>query len=299
MKRLSMILLLGSVSGLAYAQQAKPVDDRQDMSMDDMPGMSMPHQHHDAPPAAASSSALPPNDHIPPPPPQRAMHAMAQHAMDDAMDMHDTGTRGMLLIDRLERTRSTGGDYATAWEGEGWWGSDIDRLWIRSEGERQRGTTQDARIDLLWGHAWTTYWDGQLGIRQDFGSGPRRQWLAVGVQGLAPYWFETQATFYAGEQGRTALRLESSYDVLFTQRLILTPKVELNLYSRNDPQRAIRAGLSEAEAGLRLRYEFSRRFAPYIGVSWAYRRVANAPSNVLFDTAAHETTWIAGIRFWF
>jgi copper resistance protein B len=224
---------------------------------------------------------------------------MAQHSMSDAMDMHDTGTRGMLLIDRLERTRSTGGDNATAWEGEGWWGSDIDRLWIRSEGERQRGTTRDGRIDLLWGHAWTTYWDGQLGLRQDIGDGPKRQWLAVGVQGLAPYWFETQATFYAGEQGRTALRLESSYDVLFTQRLILTPKIELNLYSRNDPQRAIRAGLSEAEAGLRLRYEFSRRFAPYVGVSWAYRRIANAPTDVLFDTAAHETTWVAGIRFWF
>jgi copper resistance protein B len=296
MKRLSMILLLGGVSGLVCAQQAKPVDDMQNMSMDDMPGMSMPHQHHDAPPAAASSSALPPNDHIPPPPPQ---HVMAQHSMSDAMDMHDTGTRGMLLIDRLERTRSTGGDNATAWEGEGWWGSDIDRLWIRSEGERQRGTTRDGRIDLLWGHAWTTYWDGQLGLRQDIGNGPKRQWLAVGVQGLAPYWFETQATFYAGEQGRTALRLESSYDVLFTQRLILTPKIELNLYSRNDPQRAIRAGLSEAEAGLRLRYEFSRRFAPYVGVSWAYRRIANAPTDVLFDTAAHETTWVAGIRFWF
>jgi copper resistance protein B len=296
MKRLLMFLMLCGVSGLAYAQQAKPMDNMQDMPMDDMPGMSMPHQHHDAPPPAASSSALPPNDHIPPPPPQ---HVMAQHAMSDAMDMHDTGTRGMLLIDRLERTHSTGGDNATAWEGEGWWGSDIDRLWIRGEGERQRGVTRDGRVDVLWGHAWTTYWDGQLGLRQDIGNGPKRQWLAVGVQGLAPYWFETQATLYAGEQGRTALRLESSYDLLFTQRLILTPKIELNLYSRNDPQRAIRAGLSEAEAGLRLRYEFSRRFAPYVGVSWAYRRIANASTDVLLDTAAHETTWVAGIRFWF
>ncbi|BDU22607.1 hypothetical protein DYGSA30_40640 [Dyella sp. GSA-30] len=291
-----MFLLLCGVSGLAYAQQAKPMDNMQDMPMDDMPGMSMPHQHHDAPPAAASSLPLPPNDHVPPPPPQ---HVMAQHAMSDAMDMHDTSTRGMLLIDRLERTRTTGGDNATAWEGEGWWGSDIDRLWIRSEGERQRGVTQDGRVDVQWGHAWTTYWDGQLGLRQDIGNGPKRQWLAFGVQGLAPYWFETQATFYAGEQGRTTLRLESSYDVLFTQRLILTPKIELNLYSRNDPQRAIRAGLSEAEAGLRLRYEFSRRLAPYVGVSWAYRRTANAPTDVLLDTAAHETTWVAGIRFWF
>ena len=301
MKRLSIAFLLGSVSSLVCAQQTKPADDMQGMSMDDMPGMSMPHQHHDMPsaPAPASSSVLPPNDHVPPPPPQHVMDAMTQHPMDDAMDMHDTGTRGMLLIDRLERTRTTGGDNATAWEGEGWWGSDIDRLWLRSEGERERNATRDAYVDLLWGHAWTTYWDGQLGLRQDIGNGPKRQWLAVGVQGLAPYWFETQATFYAGEQGRTALRLESSYDVLFTQRLILTPRIEVNLYSRNDPQRAIRAGLSETEAGLRLRYEFSRRFAPYIGVSWTYRRIAGAPSNVLLDTAAHETTWVAGIRFWF
>ena len=294
-----MALLLGSVAGLACAQQAKPADDRQGVSMDDMPGMSMPHPHHDTLPAPASSSALPPNDHVPPPPPGRAMPPMLQHPMHDAMDMQDTGARGMLLIDRLERTRTTGGDNATAWEGEGWWGSDTDRLWIRSEGERQRGTTRDARIDLLWGHAWTTYWDAQLGMRQDIGYGPKRQWIAAGVQGLSPYWFETQATFYAGEQGRTALRLESSYDVLFTQRLILTPKIELNLYSRNDPQRAIRAGLSEAEAGLRLRYEFSRRFAPYIGVTRTYRRVASTPSQVLLDTASNETTWLLGVRFWF
>ena len=299
MRRLSIAMVLGAMSSLACAQQVKPADDMSGMSMDDMPGMSMPHEHHDVAPALASSSALPPNDHVPPAPPRHVMHAMSQHPQQDAMDMHDTGTRSMLLIDRLERMRTTGGDNATAWEGEAWWGDDIDRLWIRSEGERQRDATRDARVDLLWGHAWATYWDGQLGVRQDIGYGPKRQWLAAGVQGLAPYWFETQATFYAGEQGRTALRVESSYDLLFTQRLILTPKLELNLYSRNDPQRAIRAGLSEADAGLRLRYEFSRRFAPYIGVSWAYRRVSGTPSNILLDTATHETTWLVGVRFWF
>lgn len=284
MTRVLAICLLGVLSGAAWAQHAMH-------DMQDMPGMSMPA------PAAASTTTLPPNDHVPPPPPRRPMPSM-MHG-DDAMDMHDNGTRAMLLVDRLERTRSTGGDNAFAWEVEGWWGTDLNRLWVRTEGERDRSATRDGRVDLLWGHAWTTYWDAQLGLRQDIGYGPKRQWLALGVQGLAPYWFETQATFYAGEQGRTALRLETSYDLLLTQRLILTPKIELNIYSRSDPQRAIHAGLSEAEAGLRLRYEFSRRFAPYLGVSRTYRRVTDVPIVVGTDTAKQETVWLAGIRFWF
>ena len=117
------------------------------------------------------------------------------------------------------------------------------------------------------------------------------------MQGLAPYWFETQATFYAGEQGRTALRLEASYELLFTQRLILEPKLELNLYGKDDPQRGVSSGLSDVEAGLRLRYEFSRKFAPYVGVNWTRRYGdAQAPGAPVFH--ARETTWVAGVRWW-
>lgn len=287
----------------------------QSMDMQDMPGMAMPmpmpasheqaaahddmqHAGHDMA-NMQDANALPPNGHVAPPPPQSTPHAMSPSQMTAMMQMDDNAPVGMLLVDRLERSRSTSGDYATRWEAEGWYGSPIDRLWLKTEGERGNNGTQEARIDALWSHAWTSFWDGQLGVRQDIGQGPHRSWLAMGVEGLAPYWFETQATFYVGEEGRTALRLETSYDLRFTQKLILTPKLELNLYGKDDPQRGIASGLSDAEAGLRLRYEISRKFAPYIGVDWA-RRFGDLESLPgMPPVHARETTWVAGVRLWF
>ncbi len=251
------------------------------------------HAGHDM---STMSSALPPNDHVPPPAPATELAPMSPEHMADMMQMHDLATRGMLLFDRLERTRSTRGDYATSWEAQGWYGGDIDRVWLRTEGERSAEGTHDARVDVLWSHAFSTFWDVQGGVRHDFGQGPSRDWLAVGVQGLAPYWFETQATFYAGDGGRTALRLEASYDLRFTQRLILAPELEANFYGKDDPLRGVRSGLSDVEAGLRLRYEFSRRFAPYVGVNWT-RRFADATTRG--GEPAHETTWLLGLRMWF
>lgn len=297
----------------------------QSAGMEDMPGMSMQRAghampsdpqagHHEATKQAASdqahdgmdhsghdmsstdTTALPPNDHVPPSPPQHVMPAMPAEQMHKLMQMDDASVTGMLLFDRLERTRSTSGDYATSWEAEGWLGNPIDRLWMKTEGERGSEGTE-GRVEALWSHAWTSFWDGQLGARQDFGQGPNRQWAAFGVQGLAPYWFETQATFYAGEQGRTALRLEASYELLFTQRLVLEPKLELNFYGKDDPQRGVSSGLSDLEAGLRLRYEFSRKFAPYVGVNWT-RRYGDAQAPGAPALHARETTWVAGVRWW-
>jgi copper resistance protein B len=297
----------------------------QSMDMQAMPGMAMPPSHdaraHDSQnttptqsdtPHAAMDSAnhdghnmpeaptrtLPPNDHVPPPPPQSTPQPMTPAQMSAMMQMDDNAPLGMFLLDRLERTRSTSGDYATRWEAEGWYGNGIDRLWLKTEGERDNTGTQDARVEALWSHAFASFWDWQLGARHDFGQGPDRQWLAIGVEGLAPYWFETQVTFYVGEEGRTALRLETSYDMRLTQRLILAPQVELNFYGKDDARRGISSGLSNVEAGLRLRYEFSRKLAPYVGVDWTRRfgSFDNEPGAAPMH--ARETTWVAGVRIW-
>jgi len=302
----------------------------QSMNMDDMPGMSM-HSHdahagHDKVESAQTTKAvtdhgddadhqgmdhaahvmasgsdqkLPSNGHIPPAPPQHVMPEMSPEQMTTLMQMDDAAPIGMLLFDRLERSRSTRGEYATHWEMEGWWGNAINRVWLKTEGERGREGTQDGRVDVLWSTAWTSFWDWQLGARQDIGQGPKRQWAALGVQGVAPYWFDTQATFYLGERGRTALRLETSYELLFTQRLILEPKLEMNFYGKDDPQRGISSGLADMEAGLRLRYEFSRKFAPYIGVNWTRRFGTTSPAAGEPAQHARETTWLAGVRLWF
>lgn len=205
---------------------------------------------------------------------------------------------GSLLVDRLEYAEGRD-DTATAYDLQGWFGRDYDRVVLKAEGEIEDGRLHDARTELLWGHAVAPYWDTQLGLRYDHGEGPDRGWLAFGIQGLAPYWFEVEATAYAGEQGRSALRLGAEYEWLFTQRWILQPRVEANLYGKRDEPRVRGGGLSDAVVGLRLRYEFHRQFAPYIGAEWSglygetadFARAAGAPTD--------DTRWVAGVRAWF
>lgn len=206
---------------------------------------------------------------------------------------------GALVLDRLERAHTRGGDNATAYDLQAWFGRDFDKAVLKAEGEAAGGTLHEARTELLWGHAITPYWDAQLGVRYDAGTGPDRGWLAFGVQGLAPYWFEVEATAYLGDGGRSALRLAASYDLLLTQKLILQPRGEAQFYGKNDPARTIGSGLSHATLGLRLRYEFSRQLAPYLGLERAGSFGRTADYLRTEGARAQQTRWLAGVRFWF
>jgi copper resistance protein B len=204
----------------------------------------------------------------------------------------------MLLIDRLEYFDGRDGNGA-ALDAQGWYGTDANKLWLKAEGEHSAGRLQDLRTEALWAHPIGIYWNTQLGVRHDFGVGPGRTWAAFGVQGLAPYWFDVEATFYVGQAGRTAFRLESEYELLLTQRLILQPGFEVNLYGRDDPRLGIGSGLSDATLGLRLRYEFTRKFAPYVGVEWErkFGRTADFARNA--GEPAFDPRVVAGLRLWF
>lgn len=212
--------------------------------------------------------------------------------------MADEHNFGALLIDRLERVYTDNGD-STAYDAQAWFGRDYDRLVLKAEGDVARGRLQDARTEALWGHAVATFWDTQLGARWDSGVGPDRGWLAFGIQGLAPYWFNVDATAYAGNGGRTALRLGAEYEMLLTQKLILQPRVEMNLYGKQDTAREIGSGLSDATAGLRLRYEFTRQIAPYVGVEWARKFGGTADFVRAAGEDTQNTQLVAGLRFWF
>lgn len=205
---------------------------------------------------------------------------------------------GALLVNRLERgyARDRNG---TAYDAQAWFGRDYDRLVFKAEGDVAKGKLQEARTELLWGHAIATFWDTQLGVRHDSGAGPDRGWLALGVQGLAPYWFEVDAAAYVGENGRTALRLSAEYELLLTQKLILQPRAEINLYGKSDPVRDIGSGLSDAVTGLRLRYEFTRQFAPYVGIEWAGKFGESANFSRAAGAKTGEVRGVAGMRFWF
>ncbi|NYH10903.1 copper resistance protein B [Pseudomonas moraviensis] len=212
--------------------------------------------------------------------------------------VHDSAINTYFLADKLEWQNAD--DASTlAWDLSGWIGGDIDRLWLRSEGERSNGKTEDAEIQALWGHAISPWWDVVSGVRQDFKPGAPRTWAAFGLQGMALYNFEAEATAFLGENGQSAVRLEGDYDILLTNRLILQPTAELNVYGKNDPQRGIGSGLANTEAGLRLRYEIRREFAPYIGVTWnrTYGRTADYAREEGEDRS--EARLVLGVRLWF
>jgi len=236
--------------------------------------------------------------HVPPDPPQHEMGDMAYPRMASMMQMDDRARMGMALLDQLEWRHTAEGN-AAVWDAEGWYGGDNNKVWLRSEGERIAGATQNARADLLWDHTIARWWSVQAGGRQDFGAGPGRTWAAIGVQGLAPYWFNTEATFYVGEQGRTAMRLKAEYELRFSQRLVLQPEGEANLYGKSDPARQLGSGLSDLEIGLRLRYEVRREFAPYIGVVWARQFGSTADQVRESGGNPSEVQFVAGLRAWF
>ncbi|MHB1590558.1 MAG: copper resistance protein B [Sulfuricella sp.] len=219
---------------------------------------------------------------------------------DYGIDMHmdDDPLIGKFMLDKLEYVHGDKGD-SMVWDGRFRIGHDLNRLWVRSEGQRADGKTQDADAELLWGHTYAPFWDVVAGVRHDFGAGPSREWAALGIQGLAPYKFYVEATVYMGSSDRTAARLKTSYDLLLTQRLILTPEVDANLYGKDDPARDIGAGLSDASFGLRLRYEIRREFAPYIGIGVVQKYGKTADISRANGDPVHDFQLLAGVRIWF
>ena len=203
-----------------------------------------------------------------------------------------------LLVDRLEAVHTPDATHG-AYEIQARYGRDYDRAVLKAEGEFDNGRLEDARTELLWSHAVDAYWETQLGVRHDSGERPGRNWLAFGIQGLAPYWFEIDATAYVGEDSRSALRLSAEYELLLTQKLVLQPRVETNLYGKRDVERALGSGLSDLTFGIRLRYEIRREFAPYVGIDWAGKYGATADYARAAGNDTHETRVVAGLRFWY
>lgn len=224
-----------------------------------------------------------------------AAPAAAQHA---DQPVHGTSVHSFALVDRFEIAEADG-DTPLAWEASGWVGGDLDRLWWRSEGEAVDGRAEHANAELFYGHAIARWWDGVVGVRHDVGEGPSRTFAAIGVIGLAPQKFEVEATAYIGDGGQAGLAMEAEYDTLLTNRLILQWVAGAEAWRKDDPRRGMGSGLSSAEAGLRLRYEVTRRFAPYIGV--AHERVFGNTADLRRAEGRdiHDTRLVAGVRFWF
>lgn len=247
-------------------------------------------------PAGNAPAPTPPTDHY-----AMRIFPAAEIERSHAEMMYESGaqTFGFVMFNLAEYQPRRGQD-GLRWDGEGWYGGDINRFTIKTEGEGRFGEGLDeAEVQVLYSRAIDPYFNAQVGIRQDLGRGARRTYATMGFEGLAPYWFDVEGALFLSDKGDVLGRLEGYYDQRLTQRLILQPRVELNFAAQDLPSSRVGAGLSTAEAGLRLRYEIKRQFAPYIGMSWE-RKVGQTGRYARADGEdATSAGLVAGIRFWF
>jgi copper resistance protein B len=233
--------------------------------------------------------------HVPPAAPQHVMAAMPNRDMIAMMGMDDRASFGKVLIEQFEWRA----DSSAAWQAQAWYGGDYDKLWFKTEGQRRRGAVRDARAELLWDRIFAPWWNLQAGVRRDSGEGPSRSWLALGVAGVAPGRFDIEATLYAGDAGRGAARFKVEYNLLLTQRWVLQPEAEANLYAKEDPERRLGSGLANTDVALRLRYEIRREFAPYLGLVWSRDFAGSAAFARADGLRADEIRFVSGVRVWF
>lgn len=268
-----------------------------------------PHAGHVMPSmqeaAAKSGTDLPPGDATAPATePGRAADrywgtAAMEQAERDVRREHGGGTFSQVMLD-LAELRIRAGREGYRWNGEAWIGGDIDRFWVKSEGEGLFGEkVESAEVQALYSRAIDPYWNLQGGIRQDLGAGPGRTYATLAIEGLAPYWFEVEGALFLSDKGDLLARAEVSYDQRVTQDLVLQPRVELNLAAQDMPANRIGAGLSDAELGLRLRYERVREFAPYLGISWERRFGRTADFARAHGEDAGDLNFVFGVRAWF
>lgn len=263
-----------------------------------------PHAGHAAAPAATQTGADLPVGAEPPPPPtepgaDRVFGAAPMAQSRAVLNQEHGGARlSKVMLNMSEARLGSGGGYH--WDLEAWYGGDLNRLVLKSEGEGSWDDgAEDAEAQVLYSRAVGVYTDLQVGVRHDFEPGPQRTYAVVGFESLLPYWFEAEGALFLSNKGEVLGRLEGTYDFRLAQRLVLQPRAELNFSADDIPSRALGSGLTDAELGLRLRYEFKREFAPYVGVVWSRKvgdtaRFARAEGEDVEDTRV-----VVGLRAWF
>ena len=258
--------------------------------------------------ASAAAAEMPADYQSPGAPPPEG-EPIRKYAIDDPgpgatnfgmAPVHDNKLYAFASADRLEYRWFDGGE-AFLWDVQAWVGRDYNKVYFESEGEwsTEESKVEAAQIELLYARALTTFWDVRAGVRFDPEPNPSRTFAVIGIQGLAPQWFETELNAYLSEDGDFSMGAEVEYDFLITQRLILQPRLELELAAQDVPEYGTEAGFTHIETGLRLRYEISRKFAPYIGVS--YESALGATANRIEANGGDPdtTAFVAGIKGWF
>jgi copper resistance protein B len=272
---------------------------------DAMPGMDHSKMDHAATPGMDMESEEKVGDAPPPPAPtdHAADRYFDQAAMERARrvirEEHGGGATYKVMAN-LAEVQIRDGEDGYRWDGEAWFGGDLNRLVVKSEGEGGFDSgLESGEIQALYSRAISPYFDLQVGIRQDIQQGPKRTFATIGFEGLAPYWFETEGALFLSTEGELLGRLEGTYDLRLTQRWILQPRLEANLSAQDIPELGLGSGLTNLEAGLRLRYEVTREFAPYVGVSWDRKFGGTADFARAAGNDALDTSLVLGVRTWF
>lgn len=272
MKRASLLLLLPlAVNAAEHDHAAQAID----------------HTEHQASsPAEAGGLA-----------PTQPAAVTEDEAHSHLMSEHGGSLNFLVLGERFEQ----GDDDSAVWELQGWLGYDYDKLWLKSEGEydTQANRTERSEVQALYSRAIAPFWDLQAGLRRDDAGSEARTYGVIGLMGLAPYWFELDAAAFVSEQGKLSARLEAEYELRFTQKLLLQPRLELNYSFADDAQMRIGEGPGKASFGLRLRYEIRREFAPYLGVEWERAYGATAALLRAAGDEREHLRVVAGLRFWY
>jgi copper resistance protein B len=204
-----------------------------------------------------------------------------------------------VIIDRLE-VGFDDGEEGWTWDVAGWTGGDINRFWWKSEGEGDFDGEAEGEVQALYSRAISPFWDVQAGVRQDFredGEDPTH--LVLGLQGLAPYWWEVDAAAFLSSEGDLTARVEAEYDQRITQRLILQPRVEVEASASDVPELGLGSGFTHVEAGVRLRYEIAKEFAPYVGVEWSRELGDTADFTRAAGEEPEHTRFVIGLKAWF
>ena len=267
-----------------------------DMSGSEAGGHDMSAMQPEATDVVNVPAPAPPTDHA-----ADALFDPAEMARSREALRRENGafSGSMILFDLAEYQARKGGD-GYRWEGEAWFGGDIDRLLIKTEGEGTFGRSiEDVEVQALYSRAISPFWNAHIGLRHDIVPNPSRTYAVVGVEGIAPYWFHMTGQLSLSNKGDLHARIEASYDERITQRLILQPRVEFNFAAQDVPAIRVGSGFSTFELGARLRYEIRREFAPYIGVEWSGKTGDTARYARLAGDKPNAVNFVAGIRFWF